>query len=138
MIRKLSLTLAGAVAASALLLSGCGGAAQTGSDAPAPEAQPSSQAQGSSSAPSDSSGGSETGGKPAKEEVVAGFAKYWESNGLPKDKAEKVASCIVDAMYDQAKPKTMTAFKDGEPTKMDVSDTTAFGKVSGECAKEAA
>lgn len=137
MIRKLSITLAGAVAASALLLSGCGGsgAAETGQP---PAAQPSSQAPASSSAPSQSSGGGETGGKPAKEEVIAGFAKYWVANGLAQDKAEKVATCIVDAMYDQAKPKTMTAFKDGEPTKMDASDATAFGKVSGTCAKEAA
>ncbi len=147
MIRTLTIALAGAVTATALLLAGCAGAqGQTGSGQPA--AQPSGPAaapSGDSSTPSgDAStpGGGEAsddsekeaGGKPSKEEIVTGLTKFYQTTqNQPADKAKNFATCMVDEMYDKAKPASLIALRDGQPTKLAKSDQALLIESANNC-----
>lgn len=150
MIKKLTIALAGAVTATALLLTGCGGSGQGGAGAPAEQptgsaAAPSTPGGDSStpatesSTPSEESSkdsGSDSGGKPSKDEIVTGLTKFYqETQGQPADKAKKFAVCMVDEMYDKAKPATLKAMRDGQPAKADSGDAGLFAEAGMACAK---
>lgn len=152
MIKKLTIALAGAATATALLLTGCSGSGQAGAGAPVEQptgsaAAPSTPGGDSStpaaesSAPSeesskDSGSGQDSSGKPAKDEIVTGLAKYYqESQGQPAGKAKNFAACMVDEMYDKAKPVTLEAMRDGQPAKADSGDAGLFAQAGMACAK---
>ena len=133
----------GLAAAVVIALAGCGGPQPTtpaatpapSSTSQAPSSAPSSapSAENSSSQPSESAGG-DSGSKPAKSEVVAGLAKFYTtSQGLSADKAKKFATCMVDQMYDKAKPSTLTAMRDGNPAELDKADSGLLAGSAMKC-----
>lgn len=138
--RLLRLGLAASVM---IVLAGCGGSqpappagtsapSTTASSAPAP-APTSPSAESSANRPSESAG-DDSGSKPTRSEVVAGLTKFYTSSqGLPAGKAEKFATCMVEQMYDKAKPSTLTAMRDGNPSKLDKSDTELLGRSGVKC-----
>lgn len=148
MSRKITSTFVVALAASAVLLTGCGGS-ETATE-PATTTQPSASSAPSTStaaspsettaaSPSETTAGSDDAGKPSKKEVVAGLAKFYEdSQGLTADQSKKFATCMVDEMYDKAKTKTLIAMRDGEPTKADMGDASLIAQAGIDCASSIA
>lgn len=137
--RRLTYALAAAATAATLALTGCGGAGTSTAPEPQASTQPSATAAESSSAPSTETSPSQAGSpstdsspseqsgddgaKPAKSDVVAGLAKFYQqTQGISGGKAKKFAECMVDEMYDKAKTATLVAMRDGDPTKIDKSD----------------
>ena len=140
--RRLAFTLAAGVAAATLALTGCGGAQPSGT----PTAQESAAAQPSSesspatsprrpstaSTPSEKPG--DDGEKPSKQEIVAGLTTFYQqTQGLSADKAEKFAVCMVDEMYDKAKTATLEAMRDGDTTKIAMSDAGLVAEAGFTC-----
>ncbi|WP_152361679.1 hypothetical protein [Microlunatus speluncae] len=146
----MTITVAGATTAAVLLLAGCAAAqGQTGTGQPAgqpssPAAAPSTPAGDAStpsgtgpseSGPSDDSE-RDAGGKPTKEEIVTGLTKFYqEKHNQPADKAKNFAVCMVDEMYDKAKPASLRAMRDGDPTKLDKSDAALLSDSAYKCMK---
>ena len=144
--RRLAFTVAAGVAAAALALTGCGGE-QPGSTPTTQEsaaAQPSSQSSPTTSpttAPSTASTPSEKpgddGDKPSKQEIVAGLTTFYQqTQGLSADKAKKFAVCMVDEMYDKAKTATLEAMRDGDTTKIAMSDAGLVAEAGFTCQSE--
>ncbi|WP_418063766.1 hypothetical protein [Pimelobacter simplex] len=80
-------------------------------------------------------------GKPARDDVVAGYAKIVKKNGedtgipMPDGIVNKVVGCFVDAVYDDASPTTLQALADGDATKIDPADATLFTDAQVTCQK---
>jgi len=143
--RRLALILAPGVVAVTLALTGCGGDQPSGT----PTTQESSAVQPSSpsspaattsptTAPSTASTPSEKAGddgeKPSKQEIVAGLVTFYQqTQGLSADKAKKFAVCMVDEMYDQAKTATLEAMRDGDTTKIAMSDAGLVAEAGFTC-----
>ncbi|NHN56541.1 hypothetical protein G9U51_12200 [Calidifontibacter sp. DB0510] len=130
--RTFALTTSALLLALPLGLTACG-SSDKGSGAQSSAAAPTSGDQGAPSG-SGSSGGGDAAGKPSKDEVKTGLVKFYGTQGVTGDKADKLAGCIVDDGYDQFSPKTLIAMRDGKPTDMDPADTASFTKVSTQCA----
>ena len=136
--RRLTYALATAATAATLALTGCGGADTGAAPQPPVSSQPSTSTEATTTpsvgtspsqagSPSTESSASEPSGdqgaKPAKSEIVAGLATFYEkTQGISAAKSKKFATCMVDEMYDKAKTATLVAMRDGEPTKIDKGD----------------
>lgn len=146
--RRIAFTLAAGIAAATLALTGCGGeqtgstpaAAPSASTAPSASAAPSASTAettppttpGAGSTPTEEPGGD--GAKPSKQEIVAGLSTFYEkTQGLPADKAEKFAVCMVDAMYDTAETATLEAMRDGDTSKIAMSDAGLVAEAGFGC-----
>lgn len=100
------------------------------------EADPPSASTVASSSPSESTGSGTggSGGKPGKAETITGLTKFYEtSQHLPAGKAQKFATCMVGQMYDKASPATITAMRDGGPTKADQADAGLLARSGVKC-----
>jgi hypothetical protein len=138
--RRLALALTAGVTVAAFTLTGCGGGqtSDTPSVPPASTQPPASSPETTpTSAPttdSTPSGKTDDGAKPSKQDIVAGLTTFYRENqGLPADKAEKFAVCMVDAMYDKAKTATLEAMRDGDPTKIATSDAGLVAEAGFTC-----
>ena len=137
--RRLVYALAAAATAATLALTGCGGADTSTGSKPQGSALPSAASPSATDQPttaaspttastpseetSASTGSADDGAKPAKSDVVAGLATFYvQTQGISGGKAKKFAECMVGEMYDKAKPATLVAMRDGDPTKIDKSD----------------
>lgn len=137
--RRLTYALATAATAATLTLTGCGGTDSGAAPQSPASSQPSASSTESTTAPSAETSPSgaaspsaessasepsgDQGGKPAKSEIVAGLAAFYEkTQGISAAKSKKFATCMVDEMYDKAKTATLVAMRDGEPTKIDKAD----------------
>lgn len=137
--RRLALTLAAGVTAATLTLAGCGGD-QTAPPSAAPaSSQPSASTPetpttmpSAESSPTEQSGDEQS--KPSKQEIVAGLTTFYrQSQGLSPDKAREFAVCMVDEMYDKAKTATLEAMRDGDPTKIAMSDAGLVAEAGFTC-----
>ena len=143
--RRLALILAPGVVAVTLALTGCGGDQPSGTPTTqeSAAAQPSSESSPTTSptaAPSTASTPSEKrgddGDRPSKQEIVAGLTTFYQqTQGLPSDKAKKFAVCMVDEVYDKAKTATLEAMRDGDTTKIAMSDAGLIAEAGFTCQK---
>ena len=139
----------GIAAAATLTLTGCSGStteepatqpAQTqAAESSAPSTETSASAEASASSESSASASTESGDdssdKPSKDDIVDGLVKFYVSNqGLTEDQAKKFAVCMVDEMYDKADAKTLSAMRDGDPTKINPDDANLFATAGVKCA----
>ncbi|KRF13794.1 hypothetical protein ASG90_13245 [Nocardioides sp. Soil797] len=80
-------------------------------------------------------------GKPSRDDVIAGYTKIVKDNGkqagmdMPDSIANKVVTCFVDDVYDEASPETLQALADADPTGVQPSDAKLFTNASTTCAK---
>ena len=142
--RRLAFTVAAGIAAATFALTGCGGEQPSGTPTAPPSAatQPSTESSpatttspttgpSTASTPSEEPGDGE---KPSKQEIVAGLTTFYEqTQGLSADKAKKFAGCMVDEMYDKAKTATLEAMRDGDTTKIDMSDAGLVAEAGFTC-----
>jgi len=148
MSRRIALSLAAGVSAVVLLLAGCGGdqtgaspSAPLSASTPSPASTQSSTSPsptgptttpGAASTPSEQPGGDAA--KPSKQDIVAGLSKFYrQTQGLPADKAEKFAVCMVDEMYDKAQTTTLEAMRDGDTTKIATRDAGLVAEAGFTC-----
>lgn len=137
----------GIAAAATLTLTGCSGStteeaatqpAQTQaaeSSAPSTETSASAEASTSSEPSASTESGDDSSDKPSKDDIVDGLIKFYVSNqGLTEDQAKKFAVCMVDEMYDKADAKTLSAMRDGDPTKINPDDANLFATAGVKCA----
>lgn len=122
-------------------LAACGGsddssddnAKDTTSQTDAPKAEATEDA-----AESDDSG---EDGKPSKDEVIDGYTKLVGdligSTEAPGDLVEKIVTCFVDEVYDDASPKTLNAIANSDQTGIDPADLTLFSDATAACQKAA-
>ena len=135
--RRLAFTLAAGVAAATFALTGCGGERPSSQSSPATTASPMTAPSpttepSTASSPSEKAG--DDGAKPSKEEIVAGLSTFYEqTQGLPADKAKKFAVCMVDEMYDKAKTATLEAMRDGDTSKIAMSDAGLVAEAGVAC-----
>jgi hypothetical protein len=139
-----------AAALFAFSLTACGGGAEADSESTAPAASAPAASTPAGSAPAESapadeaSSGSDGGsdgsdGKPSKQEIVEGLTTYYEeSQGLPADKAEGFATCMVGKMYDDASTEMLIMMRDGapDPTKMTADDAQLLAESAVDCTPE--
>jgi len=134
--RRLAFTLTAGVAAATFALTGCGGERPSSQSSPATTASPMT-APGPTTEPSTASSPSEEAGdgpKPSKEEIVAGLSTFYQhTQGLSADKAKKFALCMVDEMYDKAKTATLEAMRDGDTSKIAMSDAGLVAEAGFTC-----
>lgn len=80
-------------------------------------------------------------GKPSKEEVVDGYSKLVTSmmggQELPDGIVDKVVTCFVDEIYDDASPGTLEAIAGGDQTGVDPDDMSLFTDASTKCQQAA-
>ena len=65
---------------------------------------------------------------------MAGLSTFYQqTQGLSADKAKKFAVCMVDEMYDKAKTATLEAMRDGDTTKIAMSDAGLVAEAGFTC-----
>ncbi len=81
-------------------------------------------------------------GKPAKEEVVAGYTdlvgQLMGDAEIPADILDTVVTCFVDEVYDDASAQTLNAIADGDQAGVDPADTALFTEASSTCQQQVA
>ncbi|WP_436700084.1 hypothetical protein [Nocardioides sp. BYT-33-1] len=83
------------------------------------------------------------GDKPSREDVVAGYSEVVKDTGeqtgidMPEDIVEKVVSCFIDEVYDEASAKTLQALADGNAAGIDPADGQLFADAQGTCQQAA-
>lgn len=79
------------------------------------------------------------GDKPDREDVIEGYAKIVKQTGeqsgldMPSDIVDKVVTCFVDAVYDDASVKTLEALEDGNAAGIDPADMALFTDAQTTC-----
>ncbi len=69
-----------------------------------------------------------SGSKPAKADVISGYASAMHNqkidgkSAVSTELSTKVATCVVDKVYGQVDASTLNAMKSGTPTKVSSSD----------------
>ena len=80
-------------------------------------------------------------GKPSKEDVVDGYTKLvGELAGdttMPGDIVEKVVTCFVDEVYDDASAQTLKAIATGDQAGINPDDASLFTEATSTCQKAA-
>ena len=65
---------------------------------------------------------------------MAGLSTFYrQTQGLSADKADKFAVCMVDKTYDKAKPATLEAMRDGDTSKIAMSDAGLVAEAGFTC-----
>jgi hypothetical protein len=79
------------------------------------------------------------GDKPDRDDVVEGYAKIVKQTGeqtgidMPADIVNKVVTCFIDAVYDDASVKTLEALEDGNAAGIDPADMALFTDAQTTC-----
>ncbi|MFI5427514.1 hypothetical protein [Aeromicrobium sp. UC242_57] len=121
-------------------LAACGGSDDKADDT---KEDTTSQADPTTEAPADSAESEDKGedGKPSKDEVVDGYTKLvgdlMGDADLPGNILDKVVTCFVDEVYDDASAQTLNAIADGNQAGVDPADVNLFTEASGTCQKVA-
>src|SRR4051794_18737936 len=113
-------------------LAACGGSDSEGGEATSPT---SASADPTTAAPDTDSG---SDGKPSKDDVVDGYTKLITGqmgDSLPDDIVDKVVTCFVDEVYEDASADTLQAIADAKPEGVDPGDAPLFTDASGTCTK---
>ncbi|RCK71403.1 hypothetical protein DT076_03025 [Desertihabitans brevis] len=142
---RVPLAIAAVVCGLGLSLSACSaGAEQTESPAPAGSSAPAEAPEQTEETTGDD--GSGTDGKPAKEDVVAGYAALIEEQmgSMIPDGGEvdmeaivtEVAQCFVDEVYDEASVQTLEALAASDAAGIDPADTQLFTDAQGTCTEQ--
>jgi len=80
-------------------------------------------------------------GKPSKQEVIDGYTDLvGELAGdaeMPEDIVEKVVTCFVDEVYDDASAQTLKAIAEGNQTGVNPDDVDLFTEATSTCQKAA-
>ncbi|NYG57150.1 hypothetical protein BJ980_000073 [Nocardioides daedukensis] len=82
-------------------------------------------------------------GKPSREDVVAGYSKIVtegsEQSGvdMPDDIVNKVVTCFIDEVYDDASAQTLQALADSNAAGIDPNDASLFTEAQTTCTKAA-
>jgi len=83
-----------------------------------------------------------SGDKPSKEEVIDGYTKLVGDlaggQELPDGIVEKVVTCFVDEVYDDASAGTLKAIATGDQTGIDPDDVKLFTDATSTCQQAAA
>ncbi|MDQ6526760.1 hypothetical protein RB608_24270 [Nocardioides sp. LHD-245] len=83
------------------------------------------------------------GDKPSRDDVVAGYSDIVKETSeqagidMPEGVVEKVLSCFIDEVYDDASAKTLQALADGDPTGIDPADVELFTSAQTTCQQAA-
>lgn len=121
-----------------LALSTFGLAACGGDDDGDKKSDDSSQTDDSST--DDSSSDDSAEGKPSKDEVVDGYKKLageFAGENVPDELIEKIVTCFVDEIYDDASAGTLTAIAGGDQTGVDPDDASLFADATTACQQAA-
>ncbi|NRQ49289.1 hypothetical protein [Aeromicrobium stalagmiti] len=118
------------------MLAACGG-----SDAGSDDAEATSEATSSAAPTTDAEAESDEGtdGKPSKDDVVDGYTKLVTGSmgdSLPDDIVDKVVTCFVDELYDDASADTLQAIADSKPEGINPDDATLFTDASTSCTQK--
>ena len=119
-------------------LAACGGSDSDGGTSDGAESTTSTTAP-TTDAPETDSTSEGTGDKPSKDDVVDGYTKILTDqmgDGLPESIVDKVITCFVDEVYDDASAKTLQAIADSKPTDIDPSDASLFTDATTTCQKK--
>lgn len=100
-----------------------------------------SQTDGSAKDSTDSADDSGKDGKPSKQDVVDGYTDLvgdlLGDTEMPGDILNKVVTCFVDEVYDDASAQTLKAIADGNQAGINPADATLFTDASTTCQKSA-
>lgn len=83
------------------------------------------------------------GDKPAREDVIAGYSDIVKQTGeqsgidMPDDIVNKVVTCFIDEVYEDASAKTLQALADSDATGIDPADAQLFTEAQTTCQKAA-
>ncbi|WGX98152.1 hypothetical protein [Nocardioides sp. L-11A] len=83
------------------------------------------------------------GDKPSRDDVVAGYGDIVKETSeqagidMPEGVIEKVLSCFIDEVYDDASAKTLQALADSDPTGIDPADVELFTNAQATCQQAA-
>ncbi|MCR1786684.1 hypothetical protein KVF89_29380 [Nocardioides carbamazepini] len=83
------------------------------------------------------------GDKPSRDDVVAGYAEVVKQTGeqtgidMPEDIVNKVVTCFIDEVYEDASAKTLQALADADATGIDPADAELFVNAQTTCQKAA-
>ncbi|WP_156822476.1 hypothetical protein [Demetria terragena] len=129
----------------AVTLTGCGllgddeggGSPSSAANSPSTPGSAASSTPAPSGSEQSSSEGQQT--RPSKADVAGGLKSFYDRT----DKAntfnhDKMANCIADKSYDTLSATSLNAMKDGDPSKLDRSDSGAFTGISIACMGQAA
>ncbi|TNM37342.1 hypothetical protein FHP29_15990 [Nocardioides albidus] len=81
------------------------------------------------------------GDKPDRDDVIEGYTKIVLDTGkqsgmeMPADLVNKVVTCFVDAVYDDASVATLEALEDGNAAGIDPADAKLFTDAQTTCTK---
>lgn len=118
-------------------LAACGGSDSGGDDTKDTTSQTDDTKTDATDKPDDSG----EDGKPSKQEVVDGYTKLvGELAGdaeMPGDIVEKVVTCFVDEVYDDASAQTLKAIATGDQTGINPDDASLFTEATSTCQKAA-
>ncbi|WP_114561121.1 hypothetical protein [Desertihabitans aurantiacus] len=144
---RVPLAIAAVVCGLGLSLSACSaGAEQTESPAPAGSSAPAEAPEQTEETTGEEGSESGTDGKPAKEDVVAGYAALIEEQmgSMVPDGGEvdteaivtEVAQCFVDEVYDEASVQTLEALAASDAAGIDPADAQLFTDAQGTCTEQ--